>query len=283
MEKLLLPTKIEYTEKGPNRGQFVIEPCYYGYGMTIGNSLRRVLLSSLPGAAVTAVKISGAEHEFSTIPHVKEDVVELILNFKKVALKVYSDEPVKLFLKVKGEKEVTAGDIEKNSDVEIVNPDLHLAYLTSGQANLEIEIIVNQGRGYVPTEQRSKEKLDLGMIAVDAIYTPVTNVGFKVSETRVGQITNYDSLRLDVETNGSLTPEQAFKQAVDILLDHFNLLGGIKKEEEAVVGETEELLEEHNSSEEPAEEKAAVEVKKEEVVGGEIKTKKRGRPKKSDK
>lgn len=283
MEKLLLPTKIEYTEKGHNRGQFIIEPCYYGYGMTIGNALRRVLLSSLPGAAITAVKINGVEHEFSTMPHIKEDVVELILNFKKVALKVYNDEPVKLLLKVKGEKEVKAGDIEKNSAVEIVNPELHLAYLTDSKADLSVEIIVNQGRGYVPTEQRSREKLDLGMIAIDAIYTPVMNVGFKVSETRVGQITNYDSLQLEVETNGSITPEEAFHQAVEILLDHFNLLAGIDQEievaEENLPNEEDSASPENIPETKTEEQTVATGV----VDEREIKPKRRGRPKKIDK
>src|SRR3989338_8356598 len=163
MESLLLPSKIHYSDGDrKNLGVFTIEPCYYGYGTTLGNALRRVLLSSLPGAAVTAIRIKGAEHEFSTVEHVKEDVVEMILNFKQLRLKVFSEEPVRLKLHAQGEKEVTAQDIEPNSDVDIVSKDLHIATLTDSKAELEVEITVSQGRGYVSTESRDKEKLDIG-------------------------------------------------------------------------------------------------------------------------
>ncbi len=225
MESLLLPSKIQYHEGDThNKGVFTIEPCYYGYGTTLGNALRRVLLSSLPGAAVTAIKINGVQHEFSAVEHVKEDVVEIILNFKLLRLKVHSAEPVVLKLKATGEKIVTAADIEKNSDVEIINKDLHLATLTDKKADFEVDITVSQGRGYVATESRDKEKLDIGTIAIDSIFTPIANVGFTVENTRVGQITNFDKLTLTIETDGTITPEFAFQSSVDILLDHFQLL-----------------------------------------------------------
>lgn len=225
METLLLPQSIKfYPGEHENKGSFVIEPCYYGYGVTLGNALRRVLLSSLPGGAVTTIRIEGTQHEFSSIPHVKEDIVELILNFKLLRLKVFSEEPVMLVLQARGEKEVTAKDIKPHASVEIVNTDLHIATLTDAKAQLNIEIVVQQGRGYVTTEMREKEKLDIGMIAIDAIFTPIQNVGFQVENTRVGQITNYDKLTLTIETDGTVSPKEAFQQAVDILLNHFNLL-----------------------------------------------------------
>lgn len=229
MEKLLLPSKIEW-HKGdePNQKYVTIEPCYYGYGTTLGNALRRVLLSSLPGAAVTTVKITGADHEFSTIPNVQEDVVEIILNLKRLRIKVHSLEPVKLTLKVKGEKAVTAGDFDKNAQVEIVNPDLVIANLTDKKAELEMEVTVASGRGYIPTENQDKTQLNVGEIAVDAIYSSVVNVSYKVENTRVGQVTDYDKLTIYIETDGTLTPEEAYSQSVDILLDHFQVLRGEK-------------------------------------------------------
>ncbi len=225
MEKIILPSKVDIkTEKDPNKAVITIEPCYYGFGMTLGNALRRVLLSSIAGAAVTALKFKGATHEFSTLPHVKEDILEIVLNFKQLRLRVFNDQPVTLRLKASGETKVTAGDIETTSDVEIVNKNLHLATLTNKDAELDIEITVNQGRGYVTTESREDENLDLGTIAVDSIFTPVKNVGYQTENVRVGQITNYDKLILTLETDGTVSPADAFKQAVQILMDHFELL-----------------------------------------------------------
>ncbi|MFA5076570.1 MAG: DNA-directed RNA polymerase subunit alpha [Patescibacteria group bacterium] len=233
MEKLLLPSKIEW-QKGENKNQksVVIEPCYFGYGTTLGNALRRVLLSSLPGAAVTAVKIKGAEHEFSTLPGVLEDVVEIILNLKRLRINLHSDDPVKITLKAKGEKEVTGADFDKNSEVEIVNPSMIIANLTDKKAELEMEVTVAKGRGYIPTEAQDKSKLNVGEIAVDALFSPVVSAGFRVENTRVGQITNYDKLTLHIETDGSITPEEAFDQSVKILIDHVNILQGVGVVEE---------------------------------------------------
>jgi DNA-directed RNA polymerase subunit alpha len=231
MESILLPSKIRFAAgERPNEGVLTVEPCTQGYGTTLGNAMRRVLLSSLPGAAVTAVKIKGVDHEFSTIPHVKEDVLELILNLKTLRLKLHSDQPVKLSLSVKGEKTVTAADFEKNADVEIVNPDRVLATLTDKAASLEMEITVAAGRGYRTTEERGKEKLELGTIAIDALYSPVLNVSYKVEATRVGEKTDYDKLVLNIETDGTMDPLDACNRAVAILLDHFNLLKDISYE-----------------------------------------------------
>lgn len=225
MDKFLLPSvfKVEETDK-PSVAHIVVEPCYYGYGTTLGNALRRVLLSSLPGAAVTAVKIKGATHEFTTLEHVQEDVVEIILNLKKLRLRVFSQEEVKLTLEAKGEGSVTAGQITTSSDVEIINPELQLATLTDSKAKLEMEIIVSQGRGYIPVEERDHKKMELGCIAVDSIFTPVLNVGYKVDFVRVGEITNYERLTLTVETDGTILPIDALKHSTQTLLDHFNLI-----------------------------------------------------------
>lgn len=225
MEKIPLPNKVTFEELGSDKYQVVMEPLYPGYGVTIGNSLRRILLSSLPGAAVTAVKIKGVEHEFSTISNVKEDVIEIILNLKQLRMKVHTDQPVKLELKVKGEKVVTAADFKKNSDVDIINTDLHIATLDNKSADFDMEVTVNTGRGYVPVEQRENEKLEIGVIAVDAIYTPVKTVNFEIQNARVGQITNFDQLIMTIETDGTVTGKEAIDVASRILMEHFAMFG----------------------------------------------------------
>lgn len=244
MDKIPLPNKVSFTETSPNHYQLVMEPLYPGYGVTLGNTLRRILLSSLPGGAVTAVKIKGIDHEFSTVQNVKEDVIEIILNLKQLRVKVHGSEPVKLELKVKGEKEVKASDFKKNSQVEIVNPDLHLATLDNKSADFEMEVTVATGRGYVPVEQRENEKLEIGQIAVDAIYTPVRNVNFEIKHVRVGQITNYDELVMSIETDGTLSGKEAIDIASRVLLEHFSLL-------------TDENLNDADAAAVPAEEVAA--------------------------
>ncbi len=231
MESLLLPSKIRFTKgERAHQGVLTVEPCAKGFGTTIGNALRRVLLSSLTGAAVTAVKIKGVEHEFSTIANVKEDVLEIILNLKALRMKCFSEEPVKLHLSVKGEKVITAKDFEKNADVEVVNTDLVIATLTDKSASFEMDVTIEQGRGYRTTGDRIKEKLDLGTIAVDALYSPVLNVSYKVEETRLGERTDYDKLLLSIETDGSVDPLDACKSAVAVLLDHMNLLKELEYE-----------------------------------------------------
>ena len=228
MEPILLPSKIRFAHgERPHEGTLTVEPCAQGYGTTLGNALRRVLLSSLSGAAVTAVKIKGAEHEFSTITHIKEDALEIILNLKTLRLKLFSEEPVKLTLKVKGERVVTAKDFAPDAQVEIMNPELVLANITDPSATFEMEIWVGPGRGYRTTEQRSKEKLDLGTIAIDALYSPVLNVSYKVEATRVGEKTDFDKLILRVETDGTVDPLDAVNQAVTILMDNVSVLKGL--------------------------------------------------------
>ena len=225
MEKIPLPSTISVEKGGkPNEAVISIQPCHPGYGTTLGNALRRVMLSSLPGAAVTAFKIKGASHEYSSIPHVAEDLVEISLNLKQLRLKVFSSEPVRIELKAKGEKKVTGKDIKTTSDVEVVNPNMVIATLTDKDAELEMELIVNQGRGYVPTETREKEAIEPDMIAIDAIYTPVRNVGFRIENVRVGQMTNYENLLLDIETDGSVTPLEALTQANSLLMEHFTFI-----------------------------------------------------------
>ncbi|TAK04678.1 DNA-directed RNA polymerase subunit alpha [Patescibacteria group bacterium] len=229
MEDILYPSKIELRDgTQPHEAVLTVEPCTQGYGTTVGNALRRVLLTSLPGAAITAVRIKGVQHEFSGMPNVKEDVLELVLNLKQVRLKCYSEEPVKLSLNVTGEKKVTAGDFEKNSDIEIVNPDLHIATLTDKKAVLEMEVTIERGRGYRPTEERSKEKMELGTIAVDALFSPVRNVGFAVENVRVGDVTNFDKLVMTIETDGSITPKEAVLEANKIVLRHFALINDLE-------------------------------------------------------
>jgi DNA-directed RNA polymerase subunit alpha len=233
MENIPLPNKVSFEELGQNKYQVVMEPLYPGYGVTIGNSLRRILLSSLPGAAVIAVRIKGVDHEFSTVQNVKEDVIEIILNLKQMRMKVHTDQPVTLHCQVKGEKVVTAGDFKSNSDVEIVNPELHLATLDNKNADFDMEVIVQAGRGYVPVEQRENEKLEIGMIAVDAIYTPVKTVNFEVKNVRVGQITNFDQLTMTLETDGTVNGKDAIDASAQILLSHFGMFTKTSMEAEA--------------------------------------------------
>jgi len=225
MENILLPSSIRF-EAGErtNEGMLIVEPCFHGYGTTLGNALRRVLLSSLPGAAVTAVKIKGVSHEFQAVENVKEDALEIILNLKSLRIKCFSDEPVVLKLNTKRIKAVTAGDIEPNADVEIVNPDLVIANITDDSATLEMEITVRRGRGYSPTEERTHEVHDIGTIGIDALFSPIRNVGYRVENTRVGEITNYDKLIMTIETDGTITAEDAVQESSRILIDYFKLL-----------------------------------------------------------
>ncbi len=209
-----------------NRATFSIEPLYSGYGMTLGNSLRRVILSSLGGAAATAVKIDNVAHEFSTLAGVKEDVVEILLNLKRLRFKVYSDEAQFLILTKSGKGPVTAADIKTSSEVEIVNPDLLICTIDDPKTKVGMEIRVEKGRGYVPVEQRGDEKLEVGMIAIDALYSPIQRVRFHVENTRVGQITDLDRLVMEIETDGTITPEEAISQAAQTLVNHFQVIAG---------------------------------------------------------
>ena len=224
MENFLLPSKVEFEASAtPNAAQVVITPCYHGYGTTLGNALRRVLLSSLPGSAVEYFKVKGVQHEFSTIEGVKEDVVEIMLNLKQLAVKIFSDEAVVLSIVKKGPGPITAGDIEANSNVEVINKDLVICTLTKNRA-LEMEITVGRGRGYRPVEEKDRQNHDLGTILTDSVYSPVKDVGYHVEYTRVGDITNYEKLTLNIETNGTISPREALEQATQILMDHFTIV-----------------------------------------------------------
>ncbi len=225
MEQIPLPNQARVENVGGNTYEVTLEPLYPGFGVTIGNAMRRVLLSSMPGAAVTAVKIKYVDHEFSTVPNVKEDVIQIILNLKQLRLRSFSREPVRLQLKANGEGVVTAEMIEGTDQVEVVNKDLYICTLDNKNADFDMEIIVEQGRGYVPVESREgKEKLEAGMLSIDAIYTPVRSVFFDVSNVRVGQITNFDKLVLRMETDGTITGQEAVDIASHILVDHFSML-----------------------------------------------------------
>lgn len=217
---------IEQLSDDGKEGRFVVEPLESGYGITLGNSLRRVLLSSLPGAAVTFVNIRGVEHEFGVIPGVLEDVPEIILNIKGIVLRSTSDTPVRVTIEYKGEGEIKAGDIEVPLGVEIVNPDHHLATLNE-DADVYMEIVVERGRGYEPSELKKEEATEIGVIPVDSNYTPIRRVNWKVENTRVGQRTDYDRLILDVETDGSLPADEATSLAAKIMTEHLNLFIGM--------------------------------------------------------
>lgn len=224
MENFLLPSKVEF-QPGETEltGSLVITPCFHGYGTTLGNALRRVLLSSLSGGAVEAFKIKGAQHEFTTVEGVQEDVVEIMLNLKQLAVKVFGDESVTLNLVKKGPGPVTGADIEHNSNAEVISKDLVICNLTTTKT-LEMEIIVGKGRGFVPVEEKDKKNYPLGTIVIDSIYTPVKDVGYRVEYTRVGDITNYEKLTVNIETNGTISPQDAVNQSVKILIDHFSII-----------------------------------------------------------
>ncbi len=215
------------------KGVFEIEGLFAGYGLTIGNALRRALLSSLPGAAITEVKVKNVSHEFSTLPGVKEDIVELALNLKKLRLKMHVDEPQVLELKAKGEKTITARDIVPNSQVEIINPDEVIATLTAKDAVLEMELKAERGLGYSPVESRKSGRLSIGTIAVDAFFTPVKRVNYEIEDMRVGERTDYNRLRLEVETDGTISPSSALHKAANILKDHFDKVAAVQVEEAA--------------------------------------------------
>lgn len=244
MHSITSPQKPKYTALGQNHGKFEIMGCHPGYGTTLGNALRRVLLSSLDGAAVKSVKIKGVSHEFSTIAGVMEDVVQIILNLKQVRFKLYGDESVKVTMKSKGEGVVTAADIKAPSSVEIVNPEQVIATVTDKKAVLEMEMEIDRGIGYVPVEVREREEQndrEIGVIAIDAIYTPIKRVNYEIENMRVGKRTDYDKVTLEVVTDGSITPAQAFEKSVAILVSQFSSLteveGDISEVQEEAKGE----------------------------------------------
>ncbi len=246
MQTITSPQQPKYTELAKNHGKFEILGCHPGYGTTLGNALRRVVLSSLAGAAVRSVKITGVSHEFSTIDGVMEDVVQIILNLKQVRFRIHGedDAAIKVTLKSKGEGIVTAASIKAPSSVEVVNPDQVIATVTDKKTELEMEIEIDKGLGYVPVESREKdENREIGVIAIDAIYTPVKRVNYEVENMRVGKRTDYDKITLEIVTDGSITPTEAFEKSVSILVGQFASLTEVEKEgQEAVVTVTEEAV-----------------------------------------
>jgi DNA-directed RNA polymerase subunit alpha len=224
---------IEIRERRDNYAKFVVEPLERGFGITLGNSLRRILLSSIPGAAVTYVKIDGVLHEFSTIPGVVEDVTNLLLNLKGLPLKLNTDEPKVLSLSVSGQRDVTAADITPDADVEVLQPSYHIATLTSKTARLSMEIGVEKHRGYVTADRQQNVEHMIGLIPLDSIFSPIRKVNFSVDDTRVGQSVDYDRLTLEVETNGSITPDDALASAASIMQEQLDLFTGFNAEEKA--------------------------------------------------
>ena len=229
-------TKIEYAELSETYGKFVVEPLDRGFGVTLGNALRRILLSAIPGAAVTSVKIEGVLHEFSTISGVVEDVTQIILNLKELTLRLHTDKPKLIRLDVKGKKEVTAADVQLDAEVDILNPDLHIATLDKKDARLAMELVVERGKGYVPAEKHRKSEHVIGVIPVDSIFTPVQKVNYVVEDTRAGQATEMDRLVLEVWTDGSLRPEETVQEAARVLIDSFKLFAGMGEEGEVFPG-----------------------------------------------
>jgi DNA-directed RNA polymerase subunit alpha len=225
---------IEVRERRENYAKFVIEPLERGFGITLGNALRRVLLSTIPGAAVTYVKIDGVLHEFSTIPGVVEDTVDLLLNLKGLPIKLNTEDPKVLSLSVSGSKEVTAGDIAPDADVEILQPNYHIATLSKKDAKLSMEIGIEKSRGYVTSDKQRNIEHMIGLIPMDSIFSPIRKVNFSVDDTRVGQSVDFDRLTLEIESNGSITPDDALSEAAQILTEELRLFIGFSTEEKPV-------------------------------------------------
>ncbi|OGJ05976.1 DNA-directed RNA polymerase subunit alpha [Candidatus Nomurabacteria bacterium RIFOXYC2_FULL_36_19] len=231
-----MPSKPRVVLEEGNKGVFEIDGLYPGYGHTLGNSLRRIILSSLPGASITSIKIDGVSHEFQTLEGIKEDVIVMILNLKKTRFKMISDEPQTVTLSVKGPKEVTAGDIKTGGQVEILNPELHIVEVT-GKINLNIEMKIEKGLGFISKEIYQKDKVDVGTIAVDAIFTPVRRVSYEVENMRVGDKTNHNRLRISIETDGTLTAREALSRSIEIMINQLKAIIDFKEPEVEVVVE----------------------------------------------
>jgi DNA-directed RNA polymerase subunit alpha len=260
--KIIMPSKPRVVSEEGNKGVFEIDGLYPGYGHTLGNSLRRIILSSLPGASITSIKIEGISHEFQAMEGIKEDVIVMILNLKKVRFKMLSDEPQTVTLSVKGPKEVLASDIKTGGQVEVLNPDLHIAEVT-GKVNLNIEMNIEKGLGFIPKEVLQKDKVDIGTIAVDAIFTPIRRVSYEVENMRVGDKTNHNRLRLAIETDGTLSAREALSQSIEIMINQLKAIVDFKEPEEEIKPEKKAVK---------AEEKEGGEEKKAEDVADALKT-----------
>lgn len=233
MEIITVPQPPQRTEIDKHTTAFSIPECYPGYGTTLGNALRRVLLSSLEGSAITSIKIKGVTHEFSAVDGVAEDVVQIILNLKKVRFVMHEDGPITVSLAVKGGNDATAGDFKTSSAIEVVNTDHHIATVTDKKSTFELECTVEKGLGYVPVDQQDRDEKEIGVIAIDAIYTPVRRVNFTVENMRVDKRTDYEKVTLEIETDGSLSPEDAFERATTILVEQFSAMNTVIDANEA--------------------------------------------------
>lgn len=252
-----LPSQPRVVTEEENKGVYEIDGLYAGYGHTLGNSLRRIILSSLPGTAITSIKIEGVPHEFSNIDGIKEDVITILLNLKRVKFQLHTDEPQKIKLVSKGVGRVTAKDFEKSSQAEVLNGDQEIANLTSKDAKLEMEVTVEKGLGYVTKEALHKDKAEIGIIISDAVFTPVRKVNYEVENMRVGERTDYNRLRFSIETDGTISPRESLEKSIEIMINHLRSIVGFKEEEEIV--EIDEEIKEAAENEE--EEKAEVDDK----------------------
>ncbi len=250
-KNIVLPSQPKVIEEGDVKGRYQIDGLYPGYGHTLGNSLRRIVLSSLQGAAITSVKIDGVSHEFSVIDGVKEDVVAILLNLKQVRFEMHTDEPQTIGLSVKGDKKVTAEDIVPSGQLTIVNPDQHIATLTDKKSELSMEIVVERGVGYVPKEVGKQGKVDIGSIALDAIYTPIRRVNYEVENMRVGDRTDFNKLTFFIETDGTITPREALERSIKIMINQLKAIVGFKEDEEEE--EEEEVKTEEKTSDDDSE------------------------------
>ena len=246
-KQVLLPSKPRIVSEEGFSGAYEIDGLYPGYGHTLGNSLRRIILSSLSGVAITSIKIKGVDHEFSAVPGVKEDVISLILNLKKVRIKMLTDEPQTIELNIKGIKEVTAGDITVPGQVEILNPELYIASVGSKTAELSIEMKIEKGLGYVPKEVLEKDRTEIGHIALDAIFSPIRRVNYEVENMRVGDRTDFNKLKLFIETDGTITPNEALEESILIMIGQLKAIVGFK-EPEVVVKEAKEEVDDSKES-----------------------------------
>ncbi len=247
---IILPSKPKVINEDGVSGVYEIDSLYPGYGHTLGNSLRRIILSSLIGAAVTKVKIAGVEHEFSTVNGVKEDVITILLNLKKLRIRLDSDEPVTLTLKGKGVKELSAKDIEVPGQAEVLNPDLHIASLTDKAADLDIEMTVEKGLGYVSKEVLQKERVEIGVITLDAAFTPIRKANYEVENMRVGERTDFNRLRLSIETDGTITPREAMEKSIGLMIAQLKAIVGFVEVEEPIAEEIAKAVETPSSSNE---------------------------------
>lgn len=227
--KIALPLKPRVVSEEGNKGIYEIDGLYAGYGYTLGNSLRRIILSSIPGAAITSVKIEGVSHEFSKIPGIKEDVITILLNFKKIRFKLHTDEPQQAIISVQGVKNITAKDIKASSQVEVLNKDEHIATLTAKDAKFNVGLTIEKGLGYVIRENLHKEKVEIGVIVLDAIFTPIRRVNYEVENMRVGERTDYNRLRFFIETDGTISPAEALEKSIEIMINHLKAIIGFQE------------------------------------------------------